>query len=49
MYRVIIADDEPDICAGMRTLIDWEALGFEVAGTAEKRASGHGAGGRTES
>ena len=35
MYRVIIADDEPDICAGMRTLIDWEALGFEVAGTAE--------------
>ena len=35
MYRVIIADDEPDICAGMKTLIDWEALGFEVAGTAE--------------
>ena len=35
MYRVIIADDEPDICAGMKTLIDWDALGFEVAGTAE--------------
>ena len=35
VYRVIIADDEPDICAGMKTLIDWEALGFEVAGTAE--------------
>ncbi len=30
MYRVIIADDEKIIRTGLKNLIDWERLGFEV-------------------
>ena len=30
--RLLIADDEPDICHGLLTIIDWDRLGFEVAG-----------------
>lgn len=35
MIRVIIADDEKLICRLVQALADWEALGMEVAGTAE--------------
>lgn len=34
MYRLIIADDEPLVQVGIRSMIDWSALGIEVAGTA---------------
>ncbi|HTH13880.1 MAG TPA: response regulator, partial [Spirochaetia bacterium] len=34
MYRVLIVDDERLIREGLRGLIDWGALGFEVAGVA---------------
>ncbi|MDG0814323.1 response regulator [Cohnella rhizosphaerae] len=34
MYRVILADDEPEICRGLRLKIAWERLGFEIAGEA---------------
>lgn len=30
MYKVIIADDEPVILAGIGALIDWQALGLEL-------------------
>ena len=34
MYKVLITDDEPTIREGLRTLIDWEELGFQVVDTA---------------
>lgn len=33
MYRLIIVDDEEVIRNGLRTVIEWEALGFAVVGT----------------
>lgn len=35
MIKVIIADDENLICRLVQALADWDALGMEVAGTAE--------------
>ena len=35
MYRVIIADDEPLIRAGLYYRNDWEQMGFEVAAMLE--------------
>jgi two-component system response regulator YesN len=32
--RMLIVDDEPVICQGLRCTIDWEQLGIEVAGEA---------------
>lgn len=32
MYRVLLADDEPLILAGLRRKIDWTTLGFEIVG-----------------
>ncbi|WP_167746973.1 response regulator transcription factor [Cohnella luojiensis] len=34
MYKVLLVDDEPTIREGLRTLIPWNELGFEVADTA---------------
>jgi two-component system, response regulator YesN len=34
MYKVLIVDDEPLIREGLRTIIDWNLYGFEVADTA---------------
>ncbi len=34
MYKVLLVDDEPTIREGLRTLIDWEELGYRVADTA---------------
>lgn len=34
MYQVIIADDEPWSIYGLKTLIDWESLGFTIVATA---------------
>lgn len=34
MYKVMIVDDEPKLRNGLRTLIPWESIGFEVIGTA---------------
>ena len=30
MYRLIIVDDEKRIRMGLKNIIDWEKLGFEV-------------------
>lgn len=35
LYRVIVVDDEEEIREGIIRKIDWETLGFEVAGSAE--------------
>ena len=35
MLRVLIVDDEPSVCQGMKCLIDWNSYGFWIAGTAE--------------
>ena len=34
MMRVLLVDDEPLVLVGMQNMIDWQALGFELAGTA---------------
>jgi len=35
MFRVLIADDEKVICEGLKALIDWNDLGFEIIATAK--------------
>lgn len=35
MYKMIIADDEPLIRAGLKNLIEWEVYGIEIVGEAE--------------
>ncbi|MNM16223.1 putative response regulatory protein [compost metagenome] len=35
MYKVILADDEAIALEGLRTLTDWEELGFEICGACE--------------
>ena len=32
MLKMIIADDEPVITAGIRKLVDWNAMGIEITG-----------------
>jgi len=34
MYKVLIVDDEPLIREGLRTIVEWEEIGFAVAGVA---------------
>ncbi|RXZ79685.1 response regulator [Paenibacillaceae bacterium] len=38
MYKVLLVDDEMYVRQGMRTLIDWQASGFEIGGEAENGA-----------
>ena len=35
MYNLLLVDDEADVLQAMKRKIDWEALGFCLAGTAE--------------
>ncbi|MHA6530095.1 response regulator transcription factor [Paenibacillus sp. BAC0078] len=35
MYKVVLADDETIALEGLRTLTDWEELGFEICGACE--------------
>lgn len=35
MYRVLLVDDEEIIKIGLRSMVNWEELGFEIVGTAE--------------
>lgn len=35
MYKLLIVDDEPNIRAGLKNLIEWEVYGIEVSGEAE--------------
>lgn len=32
--RVLIADDEPDVRLGLKTIVDWHLLGFDICGEA---------------
>ncbi len=34
MLKVLIADDEPLVQIGLKSMINWTALGFEICGTA---------------
>ena len=34
MIKVVIADDEARICQLIKVLVDWDALGMEIAGIA---------------
>ena len=34
MYKLLLVDDEPEICQGLREVVPFEALGFTVAGEA---------------
>jgi two-component system response regulator YesN len=34
MVKLLIADDEPLVCAGLRSMLKWEDLGIEIIGTA---------------
>lgn len=34
MYRVLLVDDEPIICRGLRETIEWDSLGLEISGEA---------------
>ena len=34
MVKLLIADDEPLVCVGLRSMLNWEELGIEVVGTA---------------
>ena len=47
-FSIILADDEQNILYGMQKGINWEKLGFIVAGTAQngKDAAGRGIRGR---
>jgi len=38
MYRVLIVDDEPIICKGLRDTIEWDSLGLEISGEAHNGA-----------
>ncbi len=38
MLKVLIIDDEPAVRAGLKAIIDWDSLGYEIAGEA---ADGH--------
>lgn len=35
MYKVLLVDDEAVVLSGMKTVIDWERMGFEICGTAD--------------
>ena len=35
LYKILLVDDEADVLQAMKKKIDWEALGFCLAGTAE--------------
>ena len=34
MTRLLIADDEPLVCVGLRSMLQWEDYGIEIVGTA---------------
>ena len=38
MYRVLLVDDEPLLCKGLRDTIEWDSLGLEIAGEAHNGA-----------
>ena len=38
MYRVLLVDDEPIICKGLRDTIEWDSLGLEISGQAHNGA-----------
>lgn len=34
MFKILFADDEPDVTEGLRLIVDWESIGIEVVGVA---------------
>lgn len=34
MYKLLIVDDEPLVCVGVQSILDWKALDIEIIGTA---------------
>ena len=35
MLKVLLVDDEPNIRAGIKMIIPWDELGFEICGEGE--------------
>ena len=35
MIKLLIADDEPLVLAGMKSMLPWNRLGLEICGTAQ--------------
>lgn len=46
IFSIILADDEQQILYGMKKGIEWEKLGFRVAGVAQKWEGSIGTDGR---
>ena len=40
MLKALLVDDEPFITKGLSVLVDWNALGFTVEGTASNGLAG---------
>ena len=40
LYKIMLVDDEPEICEGLKTVVDLPALGFELAGEARNGMEG---------
>ena len=40
MLKVLLVDDEPNIRAGIKMIIPWEELGFEICGESENGEDG---------
>lgn len=40
MFRVLLIDDEPNALEGMKLLINWQELGFEICGTCSNGMEG---------
>lgn len=34
MFKVVLIDDEPIIIEGLKKILDWHALGFEIVAVA---------------
>lgn len=34
MYQVLLVDDEPIVKVALRTIVNWESLGFSICATA---------------
>lgn len=46
-YSVLLVDDEEDVIQIIMKKMDWESMGFQIAGYAHKWCGGSGDGGGT--
>ena len=41
MIKTIIADDEILVRVGLKSMVDWQAMGYEIVGEAEEIGRAH--------